>query len=294
MRYIPTTPVSGLMTAWRLLVTEPHDGATNMAVDEALLRSRLSGDGPPTVRFFAWDPPTISLGYGQRVDAAINLSLATGVGIGLVRRPTGGSAVYHDSWEREVTYSVVASADDHPGFDDLLETYRIIGSALVSGLRRLGVRADLVPARRLPGGPPAFCFARTGSYEVEVEGKKIIGSAQRRQSGAFLQHGSILLGANAERLRALFPQDDPLGEMTTIETVLDCRPSFRETVEAMVSGFEAVFGTRLSPGEISGKERALIERLVLAKYAAPAWTERGEVRLDLEETSRPRTPARSC
>ncbi len=269
------------MRAWRLLLTGPQDGATNMAVDEALLRSRLSGDGPPTVRFFAWAPPTISLGYGQSLDERVNLPLARKLGIGLVRRPTGGSAVYHDTLDREVTYSVVAASGDHLGFDDLLETYRIIGDALVRGLRRLGVSAELVPVTRSSTtSPPAFCFARTASYEVLVAGKKIIGSAQRRQGGAFLQHGSILLGLDAARVRALFPrQEDPLGGMTTIESVLGRRPDFHETVEAMASGFEEAFEVILAPGELTQDEAVAPERLVSMKYGHRAWTERSEIPL---------------
>ncbi len=268
-----------VMRAWRLLITEPQDGATNMAVDETLLRSRLSGHGPPTVRFFAWVPPTISLGYGQSLDERVNLPLARELGIGLVRRPTGGSAVYHDTLDREVTYSVVAASGDHPGFDDLLETYRIIGDALVRGLRRLRVSAELVPVTRSSTtSPPAFCFARTGSYEVRVAGKKIIGSAQRREGGAFLQHGSIILGADAERVRALFPrQEDPLGGMTTIESVLGRRPDFHETVKAMASGFEEALDIILAPGEMTKDEAVAPERLVSTKYGNRAWTERSEI-----------------
>jgi lipoate-protein ligase A len=289
------------MTAWRLLVSEPRDGARNMAVDEALLLSRLTGEAPPTVRFFAWDPPTLSLGYGQPLDERVNVALAQTLGVGLVRRPTGGSAVYHDTREREVTYSVAASSGDHPGFDDLLETYRIIGAALVSGLRRLGVSAELIPVgRNRADSQPTFCFARTGSYEVEVAGKKIVGSAQRRrtergQGRGFLQHGSILLGADAERLRVLFPrQADPLAGMTTVESVLGQRPSFRRTVEAMVSGFEEALGTTLVSGEVTRDETALAGRLVLAKYGQPAWTERGQASRGFAGATRQGVPVPHC
>ncbi|HET8575984.1 MAG TPA: octanoyltransferase, partial [Methylomirabilota bacterium] len=168
------------MTAFRLLVTSPLDGAANMALDEALLVSRLSGSGPPTLRFFAWRPPTISLGYGQPLDDRIDLEAAAALGIGLVRRPTGGSAILHEGPDLEVTYSVTAAADDFIGADDLLGTYRWIGTALEAGLRRLGAPVEMVPVQPSdPGAMPAFCFARTGSYELEVAGRKLVGSAQR-------------------------------------------------------------------------------------------------------------------
>ena len=118
------------MAGWRLLVREPLDGASNMALDEAILLGRIQGATPPTLRFFSWNSPTISLGYGQRLDARISVDACRRLGIGLVRRPTGGSAIYHDTLAREVTYSVVARAGDFDGSGDLLETYRWIGAGL--------------------------------------------------------------------------------------------------------------------------------------------------------------------
>ncbi len=270
------------MTAWRLLVTEPLDGAANMALDEAILVSRIQGIAPPTLRFFSWNPPTISLGYGQRLDG-INVAACRDLGVGLVRRPTGGSAIYHDTLEREVTYSVVARAGDFEGSDDLLETYRWIGAGLTAGLRRLGVGAEMVPVRPSdPSAPPAFCFARTGSYEVEVGGKKLVGSAQRRQGGAFLQHGSVLLGADVPRLRVLFPLGgDPLAGMTTLEASLGRRPAFDEGVEALTAGIRETHGLDLAPGGLTREEQALMERLSREKYAAEAWTLHGRTVTDL-------------
>src|SRR5262249_41317025 len=191
-----------VMTTFRLLVTPPMDGAANMAVDEALFRSRLDKVGPPTIRFFAWAPPTISLGYGQPVDRKIDLDEAARLGIGLVRRPTGGSAILHEGPELELTYSVVGAHGDFTGADDLLATYRWIGMALAAGLTSLGAAVEMVPVRPSdPRAMPAFCFARTGSYELEVGGRKLVGSAQRRQGTGFLQHGSVMLGAEPGRLR---------------------------------------------------------------------------------------------
>lgn len=262
------------MTPWRLLITEPMDGASNMALDEAIFLARIRGVAPPTVRFFSWSPPAVSIGYGQRLDERINADACRRLGVGLVRRPTGGSAIYHDTREREVTYSVVAGAGDFDGAGDLLSTYRWIGTALSAGLRALGARAELVPVMKEPlaSDVPAFCFARTGSYEIEAEGRKLVGSAQRRQGGAFLQHGSVLLGADAERVRLLFPgEGDPLAGMTTLEAELGRRPAFDEVVAALVRGFREACGLELKPGELLLEERELRERLVRDKYATDAW-----------------------
>ena len=245
-----------------------------MALDEALLTGRLRGASPPTLRFFAWTPPAISLGYGQRVDGRIDLAEARRLGIGLVRRATGGSAILHEGPDREVTYAVTAASGDFPGADDLLATYRTIGAALEAGLRGLGAPAEMVAVRPSdPAAMPAFCFARTGSHELEVGGRKLVGSAQRRQGAAFLQHGSVMLGAASDRLRRVFPGEaDPLRGMTTLEAVLGRRPSFDETVAALCEGFRAMPGVELAPGGLARGEQELMAELARDKYAAEAWT----------------------
>jgi lipoate-protein ligase A len=259
--------------AWRLLVTEATDGATNMAIDEALWRGRQAEASPPTVRFFAWEPPTVSLGYGQRLDAAVDVAACRRLGVGLVRRPTGGSAIYHDGPERELTYSVVASNDDLGISADLLETYRWIARALLRGLQALGAPAAIVPVTGSSGlASPAFCFARTGRYEIEIGGRKLVGSAQRRQGGCFLQHGSVLLGVDELRLRAVFPTtQDPLATLTTLEAALGQRPKFDDVAAALTTAFEEEHGLTLRPGGLTPEETARAEALARKKYASEAW-----------------------
>jgi len=263
--------------AWRLLVTEPTDGATNMAIDEALWRGRQAGGSPPTLRFFAWAPPTVSLGYGQPLGRDVDEAACRALGVGLVRRPTGGSAIYHDGPERELTYSVAATAADLGIGSDLLETYQWIGRGLLRGLRALGAPAALVPERPPAGPTPAFCFARTGVFEIEVGGRKLVGSAQRRLGTSFLQHGAVLLGADAARLRALFPTTrDPLATLTTLEAALGSRPTFDAVADALARAFEDEHGLTLEPGGLTADESARVETLVAERYgretflAAPA------------------------
>jgi lipoate-protein ligase A len=263
---------------FRLLVTAPLDGAANMALDEALLLSRLRHGSSPTLRFFAWAPPTISLGYGQRLDGHIDLETARAMGLGLVRRATGGSAILHEGPDLEITYSVAAAAGDFDGSADLLQTYRWIGEGLLAGLRALGAPVEMVPVQPSdPAAMPAFCFARTGSFELEVDGRKLVGSAQRRQGAAFLQHGAIMLGAEPGRLRRVFPWGrDPLTDMTTLETVLGRRPSFDEAAEALAEGFRTAHGLTLEPGGLSEEEAALAGMLEREKYATADWTRAGQ------------------
>ena len=257
---------------WRLLVTEACDGASNMAVDEALWRGRQAGGAPPTLRFFAWAPPTVSLGYGQPLAGDVDLAACAALGVGLVRRPTGGSAIYHDGPERELTYSIVATAADLGIGADLLETYHWIGRALARGLRALGAPVEMVPVAPSGGPTPAFCFARAGSYELEIGGRKVVGSAQRRQGTAFLQHGAVLLGVDAPRLAALFPTTaDPLATLTTLDAALGRRPGFDEVAHALAAAFEAEHGLALEPGGLSADEAALAAALAAEKYATDAW-----------------------
>ena len=258
--------------AWRLLVTEPADGTTNMAIDESLWMGRRAGSSPPTLRFYAWSPPTVSLGYGQIRDADVDHDVRRGLGIGLVRRPTGGSAIYHDGREREVTYSVVATSDDLGVGADLLATYRWVARAMARGLRALGADVTIVERRRDYGPVPAFCFARSGSYELEVGGRKIVGSAQRRHGRSFLQHGAVLLALDAERVAALFPTTTaPVAAVATLEDALGRRPGWDECAIALAAAFEAEHGLTLTPGGLSAEEADAAERLGRDKYATEAW-----------------------
>jgi lipoate-protein ligase A len=259
--------------SWRLLVTEPTDGATNMAIDETVWLGRRAGASPPTVRCFAWSPPTVSLGYGQPLDRHVDVAACRRLGVGIVRRLTGGSAVYHDGPERELTYSVVAAADDiGGGARDLLHSYQWIGRALAAGLQALGAPVEMVGVARGDEPTPAFCFARTGSCEIEIGGRKLVGSAQRRFGRTFLQHGSILLGVDADRLAAIFPTTaDPLATLTTLEAALGHRPKFDDVAATLAAAFEREHGIDLRPDGLSPDETATVDRLVRDKYATQDW-----------------------
>src|SRR5262249_11802613 len=135
--------------AWRLLVTEPTDGATNMAIDEALWLERRAGGARPTVRFYAWAPPTVSLGYGQPLDEPDDVVACRRLRGGVVGGLTGGSALYHEGPKTERTYSGVAAAEaSGGGARDLLYSYQWIGRALAGGLRALGAPVEMRGAAR--------------------------------------------------------------------------------------------------------------------------------------------------
>jgi lipoate-protein ligase A len=265
---------------WRLLVTAPLDGPTNMAIDEALLGACARPGGRPTVRFYGWSTPTVSLGYGQRIDDAVDRAFCRRAGIALVRRATGGGAILHGTPAEEVTYSVTARADAFAGADDVLATYQVVGRGLARGLLRLGLRVDVVPRERAAPGvaAPAFCFGRTAAYELAIDGRKLCGSAQRRRAGALLQHGTVLLDADPARLRAVFPDaPEPDAALATLAGALGRRIAFAEVVDALAGGLAAELGLALVPGGLSDDEARRAERLVGTKYGTAAWTEDGRV-----------------
>lgn len=182
---------------WRFIDTGKNTGSFNMQFDEQLARNLLVSSGVPTVRLFRWNPWAISLGFNQDI-SKIDVVRCAADGIDVVRRPTGGRAVYH---AEELTYSVALCADGR----SVLEIYNAISKALVQGLRLFGVNATLsrsqpdlrVHYRNLSSIP---CFTASARYEIEWRGKKLVGSAQRRfrnhETGndIVLQHGSILVG----------------------------------------------------------------------------------------------------
>src|SRR5262249_37113308 len=234
---------------------------------------RGRGVSRPIVRFFAWEPPTVPRGYGQPLDQHVDVAACRRLGVGIVRRLTGGSAIYHDGPERELTYSVAAAADDiGGGARDLLYSYQWIGRALSARLRALGAPVEMIGVARGDRPTPALCFARTGSCEIEVHGRKLVGSAQRRYGRTFLQHGSILLGVDAARLAEIFPTtDDPLATLTTLERALDHRPKFDDVAAALVAAFEREPRPGPRPDGLDADETATVERLVRDKYATEAW-----------------------
>lgn len=178
--------------------------AENMAMDSAILQGVVSGNSPNTIRIYDWSPATVSFGYHQDIANQIDLERVLENGFGIVRRPTGGRAVLH--WE-EVTYAVIAkNAGIFTG--SILNVYRIIGKVLLAALHQVGVNADMqegLPSQTEQKSWTSPCFSSASKYEIQYKGKKIIGSAQIRKSGSFLQHGSILLNHNQEKMADLLP-----------------------------------------------------------------------------------------
>ncbi len=179
------------MQHWHFIWDPPLPGKENMEKDLELLQRAAAGEIPPVLRLYSWSPPAVSLGRNQHPERVVDGRACREMGIDVVKRPTGGRAVIHLG---EITYSIVVG-DNYPGLSSgVLESYHLISRGLLEGLRLLGIEADLALGEETgPGITPGSCFDTPAAYEVQVHGKKVIGSAQLRQRGALLQHGSILM-----------------------------------------------------------------------------------------------------
>jgi lipoate-protein ligase A len=259
---------------WRLIDSGPGPGPWNLALDDAIFAAVAGGTSPPTLRFYGWAAPTLSLGYAQERDRDVDEAACAALGVEVLRRATGGRAVLHD---RELTYSVCAPAGLPSFGTGLNAAYRTIAAGLVAGLRLLGVAADVAPGE--PGRSPRHpgCFAARSRHEIGVGGRKLVGSAQRRERGAFLQHGSVLLEGHDERLeRVLRPVggQPAAGRMVGLAELLDPAPSAGELAAAIVAGCAAEWRVRFHPGAPSPAEASAARRLERVRYRSPAWNAR--------------------
>jgi lipoate-protein ligase A len=260
------------MSDWTVILDGSGPGSWNMALDGALLQAVDEGWSPPTVRFYTWSPPAVSLGRHQALGRAVSLAACRRRGYSLVRRPTGGQAVLH---AEELTYAVVAPLDRRELGRSLLESYAAIGRALCAGCRELGIAAEVAlpeetVVRRPDEGHP-FCFQAAAPFEVSAGGRKLIGSAQRRERRALLQHGAIPIRLDREALAELFGGWSGEERFTSLGECLGAAPEPGELVSAFRRGFEAVFGP-LHPRRASDRELALARRLQGERFRDASWT----------------------
>ncbi len=256
---------------WRLIASGKGSAAWNMGVDEALMEQLLTNP-TPILRFYTWERPTVSLGYFQKPGDEVDwdgLALLRGE---WVRRPTGGRAVLHDD---ELTYAVVIREEDLPG--NVIETYRLLSQALVEGLRTLGIPAEMTRDARASGqGSSSACFDAPSWYEVVAGGRKLIGSAQVRRQGVILQHGSIPITFDTERLVHCLRFSNPRLRARTARLLavkagalcdfLSQRPTEEAIMQACREGFSKVYGIKFQTSLLTAKEESRASELSVSKY----------------------------
>ncbi|MFQ5881296.1 MAG: biotin/lipoate A/B protein ligase family protein [Candidatus Methylomirabilales bacterium] len=253
---------------WRFLLDEARDGPTNMAIDEVLALCCERGWSPPSLRLYRWITPTVSVGYNQPIHGEVDLTTCRQRGVPLVRRPTGGRALLH---HQELTYSLALPIQK--GSRGVLQDYRWISHCLILGLQMLGVAATMSRGDRSREASGELCFLTPSRYELTVNGRKLMGSAQRRFNRALLQQGSLLVQIDLAAWMALFPQGRELKErVTTLERLLGRSPSWEQMVEAIGGGFEEGAGVQLKVGGLTVREWALAQVLVVQRYGSPEWT----------------------
>ncbi len=269
---------------WRLLYTLPSRGAWNMAVDEAILEHIHRGESLPTLRLYSWNPPCLSLGHAQSFKD-VDIARLQSHGWEVVRRLTGGRAILHTD---ELTYSVTGSAEEPVLVGGVLESYNRLAQALLYAVHKLGLPVEM-KEHALTGEHAAqnlnpVCFEVPSTYEITVQDKKLIGSAQARKKEGVLQHGTLPLSGDLTRIcQALVFKDESARERAaqrlleraaTVESVLGREVSWEMAAQALVEGFEAQLGIQFERGELSPSELKRAEELVAEKYAHPSWTER--------------------
>lgn len=265
------------MSNWRLIQLETYDAFMNMAIDEAILTCRIKEEVPNTIRFFRWKPSAVSIGKFQTLRNEVQIENCQRLKVDVVRRITGGGTVFHDS-ESEITYSLTANKQDL-GTQDITSIYQLIYRGLVEALKTLGITADFQQ------GNAKTC------PNLTVKGRKISGSAQTHKNGTVLQHGTLLLDIDLQKMFTLLKvpwaqncmQIVNIAEKrhTSINTELQKKITTSEVQKALISGFRTAFNTELKETQLAEKETALAQKLCKEKYSTTEWNLHGKTDLSL-------------
>ena len=269
---------------WRLIIEEsPRSGAANMAVDETIAEATAAGTVPPTLRFYRWHLPTVSLGRHQKL-ADVDEAQIAARGYDLVRRATGGRAILHTD---ELTYSVTGPVAEPRMAGGVMDAYLRFSNGLLAGLEVLGLAAETASGRtRAARDLSAACFEAPSAYEITAGGLKLMGSAQSRRKGYVLQHGSLPLWGDITRLVDVLALPCPdkeslrkqlLSKAITLADALDMPPdserlAFARVAAAMADGFASALDVNLQPGGLTAAELRRSAELIRTRYADPAWT----------------------
>jgi len=260
------------MSNWRLIKLATYNAYMNMAIDEAILNARIKGLTPNTIRFYRWKPSAVSIGKFQNVENEVFYENCRKHGVDVVRRITGGGTVYHDA-EGEITYSVIANKQDLQA-KDIAEVYAKIYAGLAETLKILGLKAGFNE------GNMKAC------PNLTVNGKKISGSSQCHKKGVALQHGTLLLDIDLEKmftfLRVPWAQtcmqivNVAKNKITSVKKELEKEISIKETEKALIKGFENALKISLTDAQLTPYEKELVDKLYETKYSVEEWNLHGK------------------
>lgn len=260
------------MKKWRLLDLEIFNAFTNMACDEVIYNARISDEVSNTIRFYRWEPSAVSIGKNQSVSAEVDVKACESLGVDVVRRITGGGAVYHDR-DGEITYSIVVKQDEGGIPFDVDGSFRKLCQGIIYALSQIGLKAE----HGVHHCPSIF-----------VKNRKISGNAQARSKGVILQHGTILLDYDPElmytvlRVREGIKKDKVVQsvfqKVTTIkEEVSTSRTGFKMEVvkDYLIEGFKKSFDVDFEVGDLTSSEREELPASV-KKFSSREWLYRIE------------------
>jgi lipoate-protein ligase A len=249
---------------WRLLLTDFNSASRNMAIDRAVLVENSKGNVLPTVRFFRWKPPAISIGYFQSLQEEVDLDTCNQLGVEYVRRITGGGAVFH---ENELTYSIVIPESHHQIPKNIMKSYGRICGAIINGLRHVNIHSKYVPIN-----------------DIVVDGKKISGSAQTRKLKTILQHGTVIIDVDVDRMFSLLkvPNEkikdklimDVKQRVTSIKHVLGKELDFYQLADSIKKGFEEEFNVNLVEDSLTDSEIDLTKKFENELFSTKEWNHR--------------------
>lgn len=263
-----------MQASYRFLNTGKQEAALNMAIDEAILIHHIRGEVPPTLRVFNWQQPSISLGRFQSIEREIVADVCEQLHVGLVRRPTGGRAVYHRD---EFTYSIVTGKREGVPAG-VVAAYAYLAQGLLAALQCLGVYA-VMSEDHVSKNPSAACFASSTQADLSASGYKVVGSAQVWKDESLLQQGSLPLEDRAAEFFSMlrFP-----GESARVEALAQYREkttplhtfvnaTWDDAANAFREGFSAALDATFEPGTLTQSEWNLARQLVAEKYSKLEW-----------------------
>jgi lipoyl(octanoyl) transferase len=258
---------------WRLILSEKENPYTNMAIDEAIFINYFKDKRFPVFRIYGWKPASLSIGYFQKAEEAIDLERCVDENISVVRRMTGGGIIFHD---KELTYSLVCSKKDLKT-DNIKESYKVLCSFIIKAYEKLGLDAhfakDTELSRENLRSFSPFCFASSGEYDIIIDGKKIGGSAQRRRRDVIFQHGSIPFKLDMDRILYFLREPDfaMKEKSASLNDSLKREIKFLELKNLLLDSFKQTLSTTLEESALSEEEKNLADNLRERKYKTDMW-----------------------
>ncbi len=265
-----------MLRTWKFLYSGEGDPFFNLALDEVLFFENQKGGSSPIFRIYGWNKPAISIGYFQNVNRACNLAECQKQNLPVIRRITGGRAVFHQG---ELTYSLVGSSDLYPELgQNVSETYNKASQAFLEGLKMLGIEGNWEKGKKSQESKKSLwpCFASTSIYEVTHLGKKLIGSAQKRVGNSLIQQGSLPLNSNSAHQK-IFLSDGNNSDngfekkFTSLGDILGRKINLEEVAYVFKSAWEKFWNVNFSEMELTSQLISQTEELVSRKYSQKEW-----------------------